>query len=85
MLDLLFLIVLYNCKCNAKIEGGAVLLKSRPGPGFKNVAFEAVFVTGGTTIHRDCEKPVAVPLMACVPNFGTPLELVFVMNSLRLP
>lgn len=71
MLFLLFLIVLYNCKGNAQIEGGAVLLKSRPGPGFKNVAFEAVFVAGGTTIHRDDKKPVAVPLAACVPNFGT--------------
>lgn len=61
MLFSLFLIVLYNCKGNAQIEGGAVLLKSRPGPGFKNVAFEAIFVAGGTTIHRDDKKPVAVP------------------------
>ena len=38
MLFLLFLIVLYNCKGNAKIEGGAVLVKSRNGSGFEIAA-----------------------------------------------
>jgi hypothetical protein len=38
MLFSLFLIVLYNCKGNAKNEGGAVLLKSRNGPGLEIAA-----------------------------------------------